>query len=109
MSEVDVSQLMKKSGGYNNPKNRPKKVAEMDAPVSPRVVSSSNSSGMSTYVRIRKRKKKKAEASVAPLSIHAQPDPKMMKILNETEVLMQDPPDRDETFVHHDLTPSAAR
>ena len=50
---------------------------------------------------IRNRKRKKLE--IAAMQIQTKMIPELKKELDNIEVFFQDPPDRDETFIHHDL------
>lgn len=94
--EIKTDAFVCKKQKYNNPKNR-------QTPISEDSLATVGGNSIANFIKRRKLKRKIKKAAVLSMQITAEVNQPMLEKMLEDRILLQDPPDRDETFVPHIL------
>lgn len=94
--EIKTDAFTCKKQKYNNPKNR-------QIPIPEDLLATVGGNSISTFIKRRKLKRKMKRTAVLSMQITAEVNQPMLEKMLEQRILLQDPPDRDETFVPHIL------
>ena len=97
--EINSTVFTHRKQCFNNPKNRPN-------PVKVNTVSAIDMS-QSSFIQNRKGRRKLKREAIAAMTIVANTDQEKLNTLKQYDILLQDPPDSEKTFVPHTLTTEA--